>query len=154
MNLRKLTWSVFSLGAEYFAPRRFPLGASETVWQYGGPIDVMLSKAKHLGSFTTFRTSLRLRLRMTLRHRLSAVRYLDSLSPHKKRGAKIRNSKFEIRNFLTPRPSTVSGQALCGESRGSPKIFSLWVGAILTLLSAAPAPAHRSFCPDHRSSRR
>ena len=141
MSLRKLTWSVFSLGAEYFAPRRFPLGASETVWQYGGPIDVMLSKAKHLGSFTTFRTSLRRRHGMTLRHILSAVRYLDSLSPHKKRGAKFRNSKFEIRNFLTPRPSTVSGQALCGESHGSPKIFSLWVGAILTLLSAAPAPA-------------
>ena len=104
MNLRKLTWSVFSLGAEYFALRRFPLGASETVWQYGDLIDVMLSKAKHLSSFTTFRTSLRRRHGMTLRHRLSAVRYLDSLSPHKKRGAKI--SKFEIRNskFSNPAP--------------------------------------------------
>ena len=141
MNLWKLTWSVFSLGAEYSTPRRFPLGASETVWQYGGPIDVMLSKAKHLGSFTTFSTSLRRRHRMTLRHILSAVRYLDSLSPHKKRGAKFRNSKFEIRNFLTPRPSTVSRQALRGESHGSPKIFFLLFGAILTLLSAAPAPA-------------
>ena len=106
MNRRKLT-RVCSLGAEYFAQRRFPPSASETVWQYGDLIDVMLSKAKHLAFSGCYKAEiLRLRLRMTLRHSLSAVRYLKSLSPHR-----------------------------------SSKIFALWVGAILTLLSAAPAPA-------------
>ena len=107
MNPRKLTQPVFSLGTECFAPRRFPLCASKTVWQYGDLIDVMLSKAKHLAFSGCYKAEiLRLRLRMTLRHSLSALRYLKSFSPHR-----------------------------------SPKIFALWVGAILTLLSAAPAPA-------------
>ena len=107
MNPRKLTQPVFSLGTEYFAPRRFPLSESKTVWQYGDLIDVMLSKAKHLAFSGCYKAEiLRLRLRMTLRHSLSALRYLKSFSPHR-----------------------------------SPKIFALWVGAILTLLSAAPAPA-------------
>jgi hypothetical protein len=107
MNPGKLTQPVFSLGAEYLAQRRFPLSESKTVWQYGDLIDVMLSKAKHLAFSGCYKAEiLRLRLRMTLRHSLSALRYLKSFSPHR-----------------------------------SPKICALGVGAILTLLSAAPASA-------------
>ncbi len=168
MNPLKLTSSrVFTAetpspqSSEYFYEKFFPR-ASETASLYGDLIDVMLSKAKHLAFSACYNVEiLRLCLRMTLRHSLSAVRYPDSLSPHKACGVKIRNSKSEIRNpnfsnfvsfvHFVVSPSLkrlerlehfgTNGTRATSFLHGSPKIFSLWAGVILALLFTAPAPA-------------
>ena len=87
----------------------------------------------------------------------SAVRYLKSFSP-RKRGVKIRNSQFAIRNFLTPRPPNVGGEisefSFTTETQSSQRSASfLNKNSFLRALSASAVRYLKSFSPRKRGAK-